>query len=178
VQKDTHLLELSRYVVLNPVQAGMTETAGDWPWSSYRAVMGKAAAPGWLAVNETLRLFHTKRGPARRAFARFVADGINADDPLAQIPRTGFLGSEAFIETVLDKFDSRSVSAEIPKKLRPARSLAQIARAASSRDHAITDAYRTGAYTLPEIARHFGIHQSTAPCVSTSSPTALGRYYL
>ena len=36
---------LSRYVVLNPAQAGMTETAGDWPWSSYRAGMGKAPAP-------------------------------------------------------------------------------------------------------------------------------------
>ena len=45
VEKDTHLVELSRYVVLNPVRAGMTETAGDWPWSGYRAVMGKAAAP-------------------------------------------------------------------------------------------------------------------------------------
>jgi len=162
VEKDTHLLELSRYIVLNPVQAGMTETAGIWPWSSYRAVMGKAPAPEWLAIDETLHLFHTKRGPARRAFARFVADGINADDPFDQMPRAGFLGSESFIESVLDKFDNRSVSGEIPKKLRPARSLAQIARTASSRDQAITDAFRTGAYTLTEIAQHFGIHQSTA----------------
>ena len=30
-QKDTQLLELSCYAVLNPIQAGMTETAGDWP---------------------------------------------------------------------------------------------------------------------------------------------------
>jgi len=102
------------------------------------------------------------RGSARRAFARFVADGINADDPFDQMPRAGSLGSEPFIETVLDNFNNRPVSAEIPKKLRPARSLAQIARAASSQDQPITDAYRTGAYTLTEIARHFGIHQSTA----------------
>lgn len=162
VQKETHLLELSRYVVLNPVQAGMTDTAGDWPWSSYRAVMGKTLAPDWLAVDETLHLFHTMRGPARRAFARFVADGINAEDPFGQMPRAGFLGSESFIETILDKFDNRSVSGEIPKRLRPARSLAQIARDAADRDQAITEAYRTGAYTLTEIAHHFGIHQSTA----------------
>jgi len=162
VEKETHLLELSRYVVLNPVQAGMTETAGDWPWSSYRAVMGKAPAPEWLAVDETLHLFHTMRGPARRAFARFVADGVNADDPFDQIPRAGFLGSESFIETVLEKFDTGQISAEIPKKLRPARSLVQIAQAATDRDQAIIEAYRTGAYTLTEIASHFGIHQSTA----------------
>ena len=130
--------------------------------SSYRAVMGKAPAPEWLVVDETLQLFHTMRGPARRAFARFVVDGIDADDPFDQMPRAGFLGSESFIETVLDKFDNRPVSGEIPKKLRPARRLAQIARAAADRDDAITEAYRTGAYTLTEIASHFGIHQSTA----------------
>src|SRR6056297_3592023 len=162
VQKDTHLLELSRYVVLNPVQAGMTEAAGDWPWSSYRAVMGKAPAPEWLAVDETLYLFHAKRGPARRAFARFVADGLNADDPFDPMPRPGFLGSESFIETVLEKFDTGQISAELPKKLRPARSLVRIAQAATDRDQAIIEAYRTGAYTLTEIASHFGIHQSTA----------------
>ncbi len=162
VQKDTHLLEVSRYVVLNPVQASMTETVGDWPWSSYRAVMGKAPAPDWLAADETLCLFHAQRGPARRAFARFVADGLNADDPFDQMPRAGILGSESFVETILDRFDNDSVSAEVPKRLRPARSLRRIAREAADRDQAIVEAYRTGAYTLTEIARHFGIHQSTA----------------
>jgi len=78
VEKDTHLLELSRYVVLNPVQAGMTDTAGDWPWSSYRAVMGKSAAPDWLAVDETLELFHAKRGPAPRVRASRNGSGIRA----------------------------------------------------------------------------------------------------
>lgn len=100
--------------------------------------------------------------PARGSFARFVADGINADNPFDQMPRPGFLGSDAFIEKILEKFDNQSVSAEIPKKLRPARSLVQIARAAANRDQATSEAYRTGIYTLTEIARHFGIHQSTA----------------
>ncbi len=36
VQRNTHLLELSRHVVLNPVRAGMVSTAGEWQWSSYR----------------------------------------------------------------------------------------------------------------------------------------------
>ena len=162
VQKDTHLLELSRYVVLNPVRAGMTETAEDWPWSSYGAVMGKSPAPDWLAVADTLRLFHIQRGPARRAFARFVAEGLHADDPFDEMPRANFLGSESFVEAILDRFDRVSISTEIPRKLRPAKSLQQIAREAADRDEAITNAYRTGAYTLTEIARHFGIHQSTA----------------
>ena len=48
VQKETYLLELARYVVLNPVRARMVRRAGDWPWSSYRAMVGEAAAPEWL----------------------------------------------------------------------------------------------------------------------------------
>ena len=37
VEKEAYLLELCRYIVLNPVRAGMVRSAKDWPWSSYRA---------------------------------------------------------------------------------------------------------------------------------------------
>lgn len=37
VEKDSHLLELARYVVLNPVRAKMVRAAKDWRWSSYRS---------------------------------------------------------------------------------------------------------------------------------------------
>jgi hypothetical protein len=124
--------------------------------------VGKAAAPDWLAVNPMLELFHAQRGPARRAFARFVADGVNADNPNEDSPKAGFLGTESFIETLPDKYDPTSVSSEIPKRIRPAHSLEQIARQSAARDQAIAEAYRSAAYTPTEIARHFGIHLSTA----------------
>ena len=88
------------------------------------------------------------------------------------MPRAGFLGNESFVETVLEKFDNKSLSSQIPKKLRPARSLAQITRAAADRDQAITEAYWTGAYTLTEIARHFRIHQSTASRIARRQDNA------
>ena len=44
VEKDSYLLELSRYIVLNPVRAHMVRSAKDWPWSSYRATAGFAKA--------------------------------------------------------------------------------------------------------------------------------------
>jgi hypothetical protein len=43
VQKDSYLLELARYIVLNPVRAQMVRSARDWPWSSYRATADMAA---------------------------------------------------------------------------------------------------------------------------------------
>ena len=162
VNKESYLLELSRYVVLNPVRARLVESAGDWDWSSYRAVMGKTAIPDWLAVDETLALFHAQRGPARRAFARFVAEGVDAPDPSADCPRAGFVGDEAFVEDMLGRLDVSTLSPEVTRKYRPARSLEAIAGTSADRNEAIRRAYASTAYSLTEIARYFGIHVSTA----------------
>ncbi|MGH8550980.1 MAG: transposase [Methylococcales bacterium] len=50
VQKDNDLLELTRYVVLNSLRAGMVQSAEDWPWGSYLSVIGEASVPhgGWM----------------------------------------------------------------------------------------------------------------------------------
>ncbi len=98
VDKESYLLELSRYIVLNPVRAHLCEAAGDWPWSGYRAVMGKSAAPDMLAVAETLAMFSEDRGVARRAYARFVADGMNVRLPESN--QQLFLGDDDFVERV------------------------------------------------------------------------------
>jgi REP element-mobilizing transposase RayT len=160
VDKDSYLLELSRYVVLNPVRAGLVATAGDWTWSSYRAVMGKAPAPEWLAANATLRLLHAERGPARRAYARFVAEGVAAEDALPQVEQQSLLGSEAFVERMVARAAKRPASAEVPRRARIVRSLPAIGREAGDRDAAIRAAYGTGGYTLRQIGDHFGLHYS------------------
>lgn len=162
VDQDSYLLELSRYVVLNPVRAGIVESAGDWCWSSYQAVMGKAAMPDWLAVEETLALFHAQRGPARRAYARFVTAGVGAPDPSEGCPRAGFVGGETFVERMLDRLDTSTLSHEIVRKDRPALSLETIEKRSPDRNAAIRWAYATTAYSLTEIARYFDIHVSTA----------------
>jgi putative transposase len=162
VDRDAYLLELSRYIVLNPVRAGLVERVQDFRWSSYRAVMGKAPAPGWLAVDSTLEQFHSKRGPARRAYARFVNNGADATDPYESMQRAGFLGGEEFIERMLSYLDGENFSPEIVRKNRPAASLQAIANRNSERDVAIIEAYKTGAYTITEIANFFGLHRSTA----------------
>lgn len=48
VEKDSYLLDLSRYVVLNPVRAGMVNDVGDWQWSSFPAMIGVVPNPDWL----------------------------------------------------------------------------------------------------------------------------------
>jgi hypothetical protein len=61
VERDSYLLELARYVVLNPVRAGMVRAPGEWSWSSYRATAGEAHAPAFLATDWLLRAFADSR---------------------------------------------------------------------------------------------------------------------
>jgi len=48
VEKESYLLELARYIVLNPVRAGMVQSAEHWRWSSYRFTAGLAPSPPWF----------------------------------------------------------------------------------------------------------------------------------
>ena len=74
VERDEHLLEVLRYVVLNPVRAGICARAEDWPWSAHRALAGLAPAPRFLTTN-ILSAFHREPAKAQAAYADFVAAG-------------------------------------------------------------------------------------------------------
>jgi putative transposase len=76
LETEWHLLELSRYVVLNPVRAGVCRAAGEWPWSSYRGTSGAGAAPRFLSVDMILAQFGRDRARARSAYAQFVREGV------------------------------------------------------------------------------------------------------
>jgi putative transposase len=73
VETDPHLLELARYLPLNPVRARLCDEPGDWPWSSYRATMGISLPLPFLAIDRVLGLFALDRRRARKAFGSFVA---------------------------------------------------------------------------------------------------------
>lgn len=74
VATEPHLLQLARYVVLNPVRAGLSVHPGEWRWSSYRATAGIASPPRFLAARSLLRHFAEAPEDARAAFVAFVDD--------------------------------------------------------------------------------------------------------
>ncbi len=79
IERESHLLESCRYVVLNPVRAGICRQPGRWQWSSYRATAGYVPPPPFLAADWVLGQFgHAPRRAALR-FVEFVADGLRAD---------------------------------------------------------------------------------------------------
>ncbi len=83
IETDTHLLAACRYVVLNPVAAGLCTHPGDWRWSSYRATAGLVRRPSLLRDAKLLARFAPSRRDARRLYRDFVADGLEA---LAAMP--------------------------------------------------------------------------------------------
>ncbi|MEX0816599.1 MAG: transposase [Gaiellales bacterium] len=75
LERQSHLLELCRYLVLNPVRGGLCRSAGEWRWSSYRATVGVDSQPSFLHVREILAHFGRDQPTAVRAFRRFVDEG-------------------------------------------------------------------------------------------------------
>ena len=86
VHRQSHLMETLRYVVLNPVRAGLVATPAGWPWSSYAMTCDPMRAPGWLETNWVLEQFGENRIDAVKAFRRFVADGCERNGDRHRVP--------------------------------------------------------------------------------------------
>ncbi len=162
VDKESHLLELSRYVVLNPVRAGIVSDAEDWPWSSYRNMIGSADTPAWLQTAWLLGQFDASRDAAIRSYVDFVRAGAGLPSIWAGLRSQVFLGDEAFVRQALAQSNLLDV-AEIPRIQRrvQAKDLDHYRQTADSMSTAMSAAFASGGYTMAEIARHFGVHYST-----------------
>ncbi len=118
VEKEGHLLELCRYVVLNPVRAGMVAQARQYAWSSYRATAGEVPVPAWLTVAWILEQVGSRRPAAQRAYREFVRDGAKrVEAPWRGVVGQVYLGSEAFIRGVQRHALCRE-DPEIPRRQR------------------------------------------------------------
>jgi putative transposase len=74
IKTDSQLAETARYILLNPVRARFCKTAEEWPWSSYRATIGKEPAPQFLNSDWLLTEFGVGMGQARVNFAAFIRE--------------------------------------------------------------------------------------------------------
>lgn len=161
VQKEIYLLELTRYVVLNPVRAGIVEQARRWPWSSYSAMTGDAIAPAWLHTDWLLAQFAASRGEAVGRYRRFVADGINAASPWSALKHQAILGDDAFVARFHDPKRAETLSEISKAQRRPLAGDLAGYGIRYQRDEAMARAYLSGAYTMKEIADFFHVHYMT-----------------
>jgi len=179
IDRDAYLKEVCRYVVLNPVRAGLAPDARAWRWSSYRATLasgqagrGQASpAPDWLAVRDLLAWFADAPEAAAQIYAGFVAEGATGAPEGAaglwdRLEGQIYLGAAGFAEAMRAQAAGALEQAganEIPQVQRqtPPRPLPAFARLYADRREAMARAYLEGGYSQAEVARHFGVHYST-----------------
>jgi putative transposase len=162
VDRDAYLLEVCRYVELNPVRAGLASSVDNWPWSSYRAHVGTERGPKWLAT-ATLHghllgrdvVTAVDRRRAERLYAVTVAAGRGVDLWSHHLRREVFLGDEDFVAaSQAHASEQRLLSTEIAKTQRTCHaSLADWQTPDRTRNEAFRLAYSKGGMTMPEIAR-------------------------
>ena len=162
VDKSAYLLELSRYVVLNPVRARMVGSAGEWEWSSYLYTLGVKPSPSWLASDAMLLQFSKERKEACIRFQVFVAAGVG-QILWDQVQQQVFLGDDRFVAQQQALVTEKDNLSEVPhsQKRPQAKPLAFYAEANSDRNVAIWNAWKSGGYSMKAIADYFGVHYST-----------------
>ncbi len=161
VERDAHLLELCRYLVLNPVRAGFVRSARDWRWSSHRAMAGQVAAPGWLTTDWLLAQFGRRAAPARATYRRFVIDGRGAASPWHGMAAAGILGGDDFLAEIRAK--APAANAEVPaiRALTARPPLSRLLKRRTKRGAWMSAAYRKHGYSMREIAAAVGLHYSS-----------------
>lgn len=163
VEKESYLLELSRYIVLNPVRAGMVGSAKDWPWSSYQATTGQAKGSTYLNTEWLLATFATRKSIAIERYKEFVSEGKNQPSPWLLLRNQIYLGSEPFVEEMKSLVDGEKELDEIPSSQRrpTPKTLEAYEAESQNRNEAIIKSYQSGAYTLKEVGDYFELHYSS-----------------
>ena len=162
VERDSYLLELARYVVLNPLRAKMVKSLENWQWSSYLATCGQVPAPGWLQTDWILAQFGKRRSGAIEKYVQFVHEGARLPGVWTQLQGQIYLGSETFVKKMQALIEKKSALDEIPRAQRRAitQPLAEFEQR-YNRNEAMARAYLSGQHTMAAIARHFGVHYAT-----------------
>jgi hypothetical protein len=111
VDADVYLLELTRYIHLNPVRAGLVKEPEEYPWSGHRAYLGVEVIP-WLTTDWVLSQFSERESSARRAYRRFIQEGKKESYRREYHTGSGtdsrILGDDQFIDRVLEKEEKRA----------------------------------------------------------------------
>jgi hypothetical protein len=180
VEADSYAGELSRYIHLNPVRAGIVDEHEKFSWSSYQYYIGKKKRPEWLTVDFILCYFDNDNLQARKRYQEFVNARINikSESPLEKTVASTILGSDTFIELIKDKYlDRKKRDRSLPalKELMKSPDIAETYKeieAICNSDASLTKKitlyffHKYSDKPLKEIGTYFGIGESA---VSESS---------
>jgi hypothetical protein len=158
--------------VLNPVRAGLVDSAETYPWSSLRATLALTEPPAWLATGVLLVQFGS-----RARYLEFVREGVGQGSPWAGV-RGGVLGSDLFLGRHAGRIEQRAGESEFPRRERlvhretvAAFFPPTVAADPGLRNVRIRELVASGRYSAAEIGRHLGLHYSTVSRIMAARPT-------
>lgn len=174
IEADEYATELSRYIHLNPVNAGMVVRPEEYQWSSYRSYIGDAAPPAWLQTGFILGYFGNKAAVAGKKYRLFVEEMLGKEyvSPLRGTVGSSLLGSPGFIEEITtvhvkDKAAGRDLPAvrQLTIQPLPAEIIGEVNKAFPedgklARQAAMHLCHRYSGSKLKEIGNHFAVKES------------------
>jgi len=113
VEEEDYLLALIRYVVLNPVRAGLVRDPSHWSWSSYRQTAGLDSPDPWLAVEDVLGNFGGTSPIGCAEYVRFIG-GTAPPSPWQDLRGQIFLGRNSWLEEMTQRMAQRHRGADHP----------------------------------------------------------------
>ena len=165
VQKDSHLLEASRYIVLNPIRARLVKNPSQWIWSSYSATAGQRSSHPCLTVDWILGQLASERKTAEEIYRKFVRAGIRAESIWKGLRGQSILGEDDFIEGMRNHITGKEHIPEISKRQRflnrPTLTeifTTEVLQSKATRDERIAEAVERYGYSQKQIADHLGLH--------------------
>jgi REP element-mobilizing transposase RayT len=166
VEKGSYLLELTRYIVLNPVRAGLTESPEEYRWSSYNATCGNLTPPGFLHTTWILEQFGSSSSRSISAYINFVNDKSAISRVDMESP-SQIIGSEVFVETMTTQAQQALPATGYPgpKKMIDRMGLDELfgtrPLTKTERNLRVIRAFQEFGYSKTEIAAATGMHLSS-----------------
>jgi hypothetical protein len=116
VDVDAYLLNVSRYIHRNPIEAGFVRKAEKYPWSSYRAYIGKIRCPSWLTTQQTLSMIGVHNQVLR--YKAFVEAGVDeaTEQFYGKKKQAPIFGTESFIEHISQGIQLNRELSDTPHK--------------------------------------------------------------
>lgn len=162
VKKEDYLLEVCRYIVLNPVRAGLCRNPADWRWSSYSATAGHERPPEFLNVSWLLSQFGSSPADSARKYSDFVNEAA-ASNPFEHIRKGLFLGDDEFVKSSAATSGRITAGEEVAKEQRFAArpALQELIPPRNNRWKNALRAVDEFGYTQKEVADFLSVHYTT-----------------
>jgi len=185
VQQDVYACELSRYIHLNPLRAGMVNNLAEYNWSSYRYYVGKDRRPEWLHLDFVLAYFGKNLNHAQNEYQKFIGEAVHSgfQNPLKDAVAFTIIGDANFVEQIKEKYlREKTMNRDIPALRMLSRgSLEKIAKLANGefgnspfeKKAIIYLCHRYSGRTLKEIGKYFGLSESGISQSSRRFKTAM-----